>query len=273
MYREHAPPRRLTPFVECIWTTQGVLPPGAQRPIRVLPDGCMDVLFNVGDPPLPEGCPHHRLRSYLVGAMPTATVVRVVGRVALVGVRFRPGGAQPFLRMPAHEARAGVVPLEDVWGPAGAEATERLAEAAGPGERAALLGRLLEVRLEDGDRPDGCVARSDAMIRRSWGAARVTELAAAAGTTVRSLERRYAAGVGLTPKEAARVARFSRAVQGLSDTTLPLARVAVTCGYADQAHLSREVRALAGITAMALREERRAVAAVASVQDGDGRAA
>lgn len=270
MYQEHAPPRRLAPFLECIWTTEGRVPPGAHRATRVLPDGCMDVLFNVGDPPLPDGCPHHALRAYAVGAMPTAQVFGVVGQVALVGARLRPGAAPALLPFAAHEARGGVVPLEEAWGACAWETTERVAAAAGPYARVRVLAAALEGRL-DTAAADPLVARSDAAIRRTHGAAPVAALAARAGTTVRSLERRYAAAVGLTPKEAARVARFRVAVQ-LLERPLPLARVAFAAGYADQAHLTREVRALAGVPPAALRRERVLAAGVASVQDGGGRA-
>lgn len=59
---------------------------------------------------------------------------------------------------------------------------------------------------------------------------------------------------GLAPKQLQRIGRFqaSRAMVGRR----PLAEVAARCGYADQAHLSREWGALAGCTPTTwLREE------------------
>lgn len=272
MYREQPPTRPLSPFVECIWTTEMRMAPGEQRAIRVLPDGCMDVLFNVGDRPRPEGCPHWRLSAYVVGPMPTAEVIRVVGRVSLVGVRFRPGGAPAFLGVPAATLRGGVLALDELWRADAAEAADRLAGADGPAARARVLASVLEARLEGATAPDPLVLRAQDAIRASGGRAAVAELARHAGTSVRSLERRYAAAVGLAPKEAARVARFRRAVALLEQDDRPLAGVAAACGYADQAHLTREARALAGATPAVLRVER-AAPAVASVQDGAGAAA
>jgi transcriptional regulator GlxA family with amidase domain len=53
--------------------------------------------------------------------------------------------------------------------------------------------------------------------------------------------------VGLSPKTAARVIRFDRAL-GLLRGGVPLAEVAAACGYYDQAHFTREFRALAETT-------------------------
>jgi AraC-like DNA-binding protein len=59
------------------------------------------------------------------------------------------------------------------------------------------------------------------------------------------------ASVRLWAERLARVIRFGRALEEIRSGA-PLAQVAASCGYADQAHLSREVRALAGTTPMGL---------------------
>ena len=65
----------------------------------------------------------------------------------------------------------------------------------------------------------------------------------------RQLERRFAERVGYGPKTFQRIARFQRAVGQLEREGSELARVAaVSAGYADQAHLTRESRRLAGLS-------------------------
>ena len=84
------------------------------------------------------------------------------------------------------------------------------------------------------------------------GAVRMSALAAETGWSGRYLTSRFRAEIGLTPKAAARVIRFSRARQLLvrnlteANSEYRLADLAVTCGYFDQAHLAREFRSLAG---------------------------
>lgn len=105
--------------------------------------------------------------------------------------------------------------------------------------------------------------RAPPEVRRAWrlvfasdGRMRVTEIARRLGWSRQHLTRRFRQCTGITPKEAARIARFEAARRMLSHGTAHgrshpgtgdgLAAVALACGYADQPHLSREWRALAG---------------------------
>jgi AraC-like DNA-binding protein len=84
--------------------------------------------------------------------------------------------------------------------------------------------------------------------------ARVDATADAVGLTPRHLHRRCLHAFGYGPKTLARVLRFDRAL-GLARAGDPLATVAARSGYADQAHLAREVRAFAGLPIGALLAE------------------
>jgi AraC-like DNA-binding protein len=64
---------------------------------------------------------------------------------------------------------------------------------------------------------------------------------------VRRLSERFGAEVGVSPKAAARIARFHRARRRLQSAPEDrLSDLAIDCGYYDQAHLAREFRELAG---------------------------
>lgn len=80
------------------------------------------------------------------------------------------------------------------------------------------------------------------------GGVRIGDLAGHVGWSRRHLGERFRSELGLSPKAAARVLRFERALSHLERSdTRRLADVAVACGYVDQAHLTREWRALAGL--------------------------
>jgi transcriptional regulator GlxA family with amidase domain len=65
----------------------------------------------------------------------------------------------------------------------------------------------------------------------------------------RAFGERFRERIGMTPKRAARIVRFERATERLErDRRQGLAGLAYACGYADQAHLTREFRAFAGTT-------------------------
>jgi len=264
-YREHRPPPDLADRVECIWTSRSLGPLTAATPNRVLPDGCVDVILNLGDAPLPGRSTHPRPRSYVVGAMLRPVTVRLAGAVDLVGIRFRPGGAAAFLPFPLAEATDRVVALPDAWGAFAGELESRAFEAHGR-ERVQVLEDALRRRTRAGAAVHPAVARASALIAGSHGAVTVRRLAEASGVSGRHLERLFAEQVGLTPKAASRVARFRRLCGAIRAHTegpeSAWTSLALECGYHDQAHMIRDFREFAGLTPEAYRRERAGVASV-----------
>ena len=218
MYREFAPPPDLAAHVACVWTS-------VSRGGTIFPDGCVDIVWR---------------GSGLVVAGPATGPVAsdVPVGVPVFGVRFRLGLAGAALGLPAAEFQDGTVPIADVWGP---EADERVAA----GGVAALV-QVVRERLA-GVPVDG-VARAAALAMAHPGA-RVNGLAL--GLSERQLRRRFVDAVGYGPKTLARILRFQRFLT-LAASGEELARLALEAGYADQAHLTRETRRLAGRTPLEL---------------------
>lgn len=257
VYREHPPGDALAPYVECIWTLRD--PAGA--PVRVVPDGCLDVILDLGPTPVRRA---GGLRRYAVGAMTRAVVYRPPGPVDLVGVRFRPGAARPFLGSPAATLTDVVAPLEELWGDATFELAGRLASAP-PDGRVVRLVDELSSRLPEDDTAGRLARAACGAFRRSRFRRAVGELAADLGVGRRRLERTFRREVGLAPAQARSVLRFRHATRILTaGPEIPLAAVAVRAGYHDQPHFTREFHRLAGVPPTAWLAER---GGVASVQD------
>lgn len=87
---------------------------------------------------------------------------------------------------------------------------------------------------------------------------RIGDLAAEAGWSRKRLWSRFTAQIGVTPKRAAMLVRLTPAIEAILAGTA-VADVATRCGYSDQAHLTRDLRELAGFTPAALYRNRRAV--------------
>ncbi|MGW3010269.1 helix-turn-helix domain-containing protein [Streptomyces sp. NPDC001219] len=200
----------------------------------VLPDGCTDLIWSGGR---------------LLVAGPDTGPQPVDGLstgITLVGLRFAPGQGPAVLGVPARELRDRRVPLADLW-PAGRvrELTERLAAAAAPGGVAGVA-RLLEEtaagRLREGTGEDGRTAAVAAALARGHP---VAEVARATALSERQLHRLSMDAFGYGPKTLTRVLRLVRALD-LARSGMPYAQVAARAGYADQAHLAREVKSLAG---------------------------
>ena len=215
------------------WRTEGDAGTG-----RVLPDGCMDLVWTGG--------------ALLVAGPDTAAqlVERVPGESSY-GLRFAPGGAAAVLGVSARELRDRRVPLADVWSGAAARvAGERLAEADARASVPEALERLVRERAagSPGD-PVRDLLRDPVRrgvldgLRRGLG---VAGLSVELGLSERQLRRRCLDLFGYGPKVLDRVLRLERALAAARGGEA-FARVAAGAGYADQAHLAREVRALAGV--------------------------
>lgn len=158
----------------------------------------------------------------------------------LVGVRFRTGRSPAGLGVPADALRDERVGLAHLW----PDRTDRLAEELAATSSVTAAQSVLGAAVLSGVRaePDPAVPE---LVRLARAGARVADMADAIGLTERQLHRRCLAAFGYGAKTLARVLRFDRAIR-LAREGAGLADVAYRAGYADQAHLSREVRALAG---------------------------
>jgi AraC-like DNA-binding protein len=199
-----------------------------ERVSRILPDGCIDLIWSQG-------------QIFVAGPDTAARSVRTPAGVAYVAVRFAPGQAPALLGVPADELCDAQPELDDLWPARGRRMAERISAAE---HRPAAFAEL--VRAEFGR----CEYRPDLLMReaaRCLGRGQpVEEVAAAVGLSPRQLLRRSRHAFGYGPKTLARVLRLGRAV-ALVRLGTALAEVAVRAGYADQAHLTRDVRALAGV--------------------------
>ncbi|MEV4286372.1 helix-turn-helix transcriptional regulator [Nonomuraea bangladeshensis] len=119
----------------------------------------------------------------------------------------------------------------------------RLSDSARPADPAARLidsARLTNpTRLADPAAP--FIARALRLGRS------VSEVARDLGLSERQLHRRSLTAFGYAPKTLQRIVRFQRALR-LARAGVPLATVAAEAGYADQAHLSHEVKRLSGVS-------------------------
>jgi AraC-like DNA-binding protein len=194
----------------------------------VLPDGCLDLIWVDG-------------RLLIAGPDTGAYLPASVPGATYAGVRFPPGTGPSVIGLPASEVRDRRVPLADAWPPG---LVRRLTERVGlSGDPGAALEDIAGSRFREAGPPDRAAA---AIVHQLRAGASVSTTADAVGLTERALHRRSLTWFGYGPKTLARILRMNRAL-GLARTGAPFAEVAVAAGYADQAHLAREVRALAGV--------------------------
>lgn len=186
----------------------------------------------------------------LVGGLHASpATIRYGTRIGCIRVELTPLGARSVLGVPAGALAARVVALRDVLGHDGDELLDRLHDARSWPARTAVLDDLLARRVTGAgaEAVPVQVAGAWRALLSSGGTLRVGDLAEWSGWSRRHLGERFRAELGLTPKAAARVLRFERALDLVERSgARGLADVAAACGYVDQAHLTREWHALAG---------------------------
>jgi AraC-like DNA-binding protein len=186
------------------------------------------------------------------GPRDTALVREGAGWRHGIAIGLTPAGVRAVLGLPMRELAGAVVPLDSVLGSRAGELAVRLEAAPGWAARFAVLDEVLTAWLRPERRPDALALHGWERLQDAGGRITVGALAAELSVGRRRLETGFRREIGLTPKTVARIARFQDAVQVLAAPSGTLGSAAA-CGYADQPHFNREVRAMAGITPAELR--------------------
>ena len=224
-----------SPVVACTW--EQLAPAGREQ--RVVPDGCVDLIWS-GE------------RLSIAGPDTKPRVASLARGSWIVGARLRPGAAGAALGLPASEIRDLSVDAAEVLGCGVVAALLEYLQ--GGSDPHALLLRALQLR----GVPEMDPLVSAAVTALGRPRARVDEVADELGVSARHLQRRVTDAVGYGPKMLARVLRFRR-LQALP--AAPLVELALDAGYADQAHMTAEVTRLAGLSPVRFLKDRTPTAA------------
>lgn len=236
-YRERAPVAALAPYATCVWIQQ-VACGSAPYTHRTVPNGSAELVCE------PGGMPR------LAGPRTGPEEATLAAGSMVVGVRLRPGAAAALLGVPASELVDVSIAAEELWGDGALALGEVVGAAATPQIAVAALEHALLARVAAaGRRPDALAIEAARRLQPWAGDGDVRSLTRTLHISERQLRRRFDAAVGLAPKVLQRMLRFQgflALAQAPAARAAGLARLAADAGYADQAHLTREARRLAG---------------------------
>jgi AraC-like DNA-binding protein len=229
-YREYAPSAVLAKYVDCYWSREG-FPDLSGSSRRVLPDGCLDILFEFTS---------GRGRAYVIGPMTRALVVGTVRPDTYAGVRFRPGGAFAFFDLPMHALTDARIELADVWQDA-------------PDVEASVnefSSVRQQVRLLDQTRPlDPQIQHAISSLKSSSGMIPIDALSSDLGMSRQHLNRKFQAHIGLNSKTFARIVRMHHLLTRARNLEpVDWCTLALDAGYYDQAHMIDDFHDLCGIS-------------------------
>lgn len=193
-----------------------------------------------------------RFASFAAGLFAGPVVIESFGGACCVQVNFTPLGARRFFRQPMSELTDSMVVLDDVLGAEGMALRERLGNTPDWAARFDIAEAFVAARLKNTAETPLEIAWAYDRIITSGGRTRISVLAEKLGRSRKHLASGFSDAIGIGPKTLSRIVRFNRALGLSRQQTVDWADIAADCGYADQAHLVREFRDLAGETPTAL---------------------
>jgi len=201
----------------------------------ILPDGCSDIMACDDFPPFVAG--------------PDAVTRHVMPRNGgvITGIRLRPGAARAVFGIAAHRLLGVGARLADVC-PGAERLHQRLTMAGTLRQRLTVLEEWVRAALERAGPHDRAIV---AACRRlsAESQPQISEVAREFGWNVRMVHRQFLAACGYGPKHFQRIMRIQRVLRAAAAApTVRLGDLAVSTGYADQAHMTRDFRVIAGVT-------------------------
>lgn len=245
-----APSGKVSAFVERI---DGYVQIAAPMLHRQLPSGRLPFIINVGNPL--KGAPAHEselapYQGFIAGLHDSYATTEFGGEVAGIQIDLSPLGMQMLLGgIPMWELTNRMLHLDEVLGAEGVELVERVQEGPDWNTRFDAMESFIGRRLSKAPPPAEDVAYAWQRLNATAGCIAIGSLADEMGYSRKQLINRFRQHIGLPPKLAARVLRFSHAVQLLRDSEEPnWMDIAFDAGYYDQSHLIRDFLEFTGST-------------------------
>jgi len=224
----------LKTFIEYFWIVEWDLRGQEPHVQKVLPYPCIHLVFEAG-------------RTAIFGVVNGAFEHQLEGAARVLGVRFRPGGFRGVLGKPVATITDRVIPLSTVYEFDVAAAEAEVLGATGDLGMVAVAERLLRTRTPETDDTVDLVHGIIDRIASDRTLNRVDELAAQVKLGERALQRLFNDYVGISPKWVIRRSRLQDAAARLANAEdVNLTHLAADLGYSDQAHFTRDFKALVG---------------------------
>lgn len=272
---EFLPRPDLAHIVKCVWNYESTAGEREGRPERIVPDGNPELIVHYGHPfseITAERGKQAQPRAFLMGQMTRPLALDPTkGAPGIMGVRFHPAGVRAMIGASMDEFTNRRLRIADVAPAATESLVDQIATALTAAERAAILQNFVAERAACHARfQDVDVARWIARLAYARGRLSIADLARDADLSPRQLERRFAAQVGIAPRQYANVIRFRSVFDLLNGAIKPdWATLAAGAGYFDQSHMIRDFQRFLGCSPTAFLTQLRGLSAVIVGLDED----
>ncbi len=250
-YQVYTPSPELQQYVKCYWSLDDEK---SDIPVkqRVLPDGCMEMIFHYGDlykQYFEDGSGIIQPRSFVFGQISKYIEIAPTGISGIISARFLPDGLTPFLDLQLTELENKAVPISEIFNDEGKKLEEDVIAASENESRFKLIEIFLLSKITESKTIDAITKSCVEVIFQSQGQIGVVELADKMNINRRNMERKFTSLIGISPKQLARVARLQATLKMLEQKKFTnLTSLAYENGYYDQAHFIKDFKEFTGLS-------------------------
>jgi AraC-like DNA-binding protein len=220
---------------------------------RVIPTGNIDIMFhfkNCFKVKSSDNNTYNQTYTFVSGINNSYADVSTNGETGLICVSFLPEGACNFFKFPLLEIENRHISLDCIYGNQTKEIYEQLCAAQTLNERIAIIESFLLAKLIVPATRDTLFLKSGiTLINQTQGQINAASLSEKLCVTTKTLERKFAALVGKTPKQFIKIVRFQNIINAFSiKNSNTLTEIAYSNGYFDQAHFIKDFKTFSGYT-------------------------
>jgi AraC-like DNA-binding protein len=246
MHQEFQPPEQLRDTIKCFWYDQRDVG-DQQSSFEVLPDGYAEIIFHFGSgcstshngalQPLPS--------PFMMGLLNQPVLFYTKNRLEIIGIRCFPWTVFDLLGL--RSGKDGVRIFEHPV--AQLQSTLNNYIQCGSIQEAMAQVEQYFLNAHSQIRTNSMLFKAGIAMSKAKGTMPVSQVAAAAHATVRTLERNFKQSSGHTVKDVSNLMRFEQVRNQLwLSPGSNLAGLAQELGYTDQSHLTREFKRYSGTT-------------------------
>lgn len=250
-YQTFSPHPELSALVKYYWTLEVPYDPENEKQ-KIIPDGCVEMTFNLGDQIKRYVSEHDYVLhpdAMVMGQRTTSFFIEPTGEVDTFAVCFYPHGFANFVSSSLTELVDIEAPVSSLFGETTAEELEReMTQAADTQERIALMDAFLLRTLNQHQTIETLVSTTVAALLETNGHTPIRQIVKGDLSKRRQLERKFRKQIGLSPKQLGKVLRLQAALKMMLSEDQSLTNIAYEGQYFDQAHFIKDFKEFVGTT-------------------------
>ena len=250
-YKTYPPSKELSTFIKCFWTLESPLEK-EQKKQRIIPDGCMEMIFHYGDlykQYLEDGNFIIQPKCFVFGQITEALEIEPTGRIGIFAIRFHPNGFTPFSSIDVNKMRNTTTSLHTLFENEGLILEKTILNAPTIEDRIKTIETFLLEKLISSDVVDRISNSSLEILMQSNGQISVSKLSDELRINRKKLHRRIISAIGLSPKQLSKIIRLQATLNMLENNQFTsLTSAAHEGGYFDQAHFIKDFKEFTGMS-------------------------